>query len=109
MDEEQEMQTTICLDQGSLSNAVKSLGDLSEQIETLNGKIESMLDQLVSGFHTTAGYRFKEACEMILLERLKEESKAIGQMAQTLDTAKNQYESVFEEYQQVNQFISSNE
>ena len=92
----------IQIDEDAIKAAAGKLEELSERMQNLKAKIELLLDELEKGFDTPAGHRFKEACSSELLKRLNDQSNVIQHVSDNLQNTKALYESVFDDYKQMN-------
>lgn len=95
----------IVLDQDAFQNASDRLGNLSENVLSLRRQVEEELDKLMKGFDTSAGWKFKAACEERLLKPMQDLSTVITHIAQNLQVARESYDSVFLEYERLNSLI----
>jgi len=95
----------IVLDQDAFQNTSDRLVKLSENVLLLRTQIEKELDELMKGFATTAGWKFKSACEGQLLKPMQDLSVVITHIAQNLQSARTSYDSVFREYERLNNSI----
>lgn len=97
----------ILLNKEAFINASKQLEQLSKDIGNLEKDVKNGLENLQQGFQTPAGDKFIKSCESHLLEPLRDQSLVINHVSQNLSTAKNKYETVFKEYQQLNNNIQN--
>lgn len=95
----------VIIDQDAFQNASDRLAQLSENALSLKTQIETELDELMKGFDTTAGWKFKSACEGHLLKPIQNLSIVIMHISQNLQSAQRGYDSVFREYEQLNNAI----
>lgn len=95
----------IVLDQDAFQNASDRLENLSENVLLLRRQVEKELDDLMKGFDTSAGWKFRAACEEQLLKPMQDLSAVIMYIAQNLQVARESYDSVFLEYERLNSSI----
>lgn len=97
----------IVLDDEEFQKASQSLTSLSVRLETLKNKVSKSLDNLRSGFDTPAGHKFFELCENKLLDPMDDQAEVIKHVAKNLNKAKNSYQSIFDEFAQLNASIKN--
>ena len=89
----------IVLDEEAFSVAISEFAELSNKLQSLRTEIEEMLNVLKAGFDTPAGVKFINACEANLFAPLDDQKKVLEHISSTLKEAKQEYESVFREYE----------
>lgn len=97
----------ILLDEAAFQTASGKLKVLSENLETLRRDIEDMLTELATGFATPAGRKFIRSCKGNLLQPMTDLSAVILHVSDNLDQARNMYQSVFDEFADLNNMINS--
>ncbi len=95
----------IVLDDLEFQRAVKRFDDLSNRINTLQEKVSKSLEDLRSGFDTPAGHKFFDVCGTKLLDPMKDQARVIKHVSDNLKDAKNSYQSVFDEFIELNNSI----
>lgn len=95
----------IVLNQDAFHNASERLDNLSRNVLSLRQEIEEAMEELMKGFDTSAGLKFKGACEARLLNPMRDLSAVIMYIARNLQTARESYGSVFLEYERLNSLI----
>ena len=89
----------IVIDEAAFDTAIKDFAVLGTQLRQLRTDIEEMLNVLKSGFNTPAGVKFINSCETNLFQPLDAQKLVIDQISSTLAESKQAYESVFREYE----------
>jgi hypothetical protein len=97
----------ILIDEEAFIKASDDLAALSERLKTLHGDVDTMLKTLEKGWDTPAGKKFKNSCDAILIQPLKDQKAVLDHVAAVLKTSKTQYQSVFEAYRNLNNTITS--
>ena len=97
----------IILDDQQFQKTANRFLELAREMQTLEKDITTELANLKPAFRTPAGDAFFQACESILLERIKEQKKALESITTTLNQARNTYASVFREYDALNNRLGS--
>jgi uncharacterized protein YukE len=97
----------ILIDEEAFIKASDDLAALSERLQKLHGDVDAMLKTLEKGWDTPAGKKFKNSCDAILIQPLKDQKAVLDHVAAVLKTSKTQYQSVFEAYRNLNNTISS--
>jgi len=97
----------ITIDEEAFAKASGDFEVLSADLEKLRGKIETMLTTLSKGFDTPCGVKFYKSCSDNLLKPIGEQKIVIDHIKDALNTAKTQYQSVFEAYRALNSSVSS--
>jgi len=95
----------ILLDQDAFNRASQDLAQLSRDLSTLHGKIDTMLNTLQDGFDTPAGRQFSRSCRENLMRPMNDQRLVIDQISNVLESSRQQYESVFTAYQDLNNSI----
>lgn len=96
---------TIVLDQEAFQKASHDLDTLSADMETLRADISNALNKLSVGFDTPAGRLFMKSCKNNLLDRLQDQADVIKHVSDNLNRARTEYESVFTEFEKLNNSI----
>jgi hypothetical protein len=78
---------------------------LCNDLTALQNKINQMLDTLMRGFDTPAGRQFHKLCEDGLIEPMEKQRLALNHVSDNLRTARTEYQSVFNAYQDLNNSI----
>ena len=98
----------IVLDEEAFELASKRLDDLSDRIQALQNNISTQLNDLKQGFQTPAGDKFFNVCGTKLLDPMKDQARVINHVSENLRNARSSYESVFQEYKELNNSIRNN-
>lgn len=96
----------IVLDEEAFQTAVNEFSELSKQMNSLKEEVTEMLQLLKRGFDTPAGEKFIQSCEKALLKPMEDQRLVIGHISETIADVKKQYESVFQEYEELNRSIN---
>lgn len=99
------MRYDILLDENAFNTAAGKMTTLSNDIKKLKEDINNLLTELKTGFDTPAGEKFLKSCEDGLLKALEDQANVIEHVSQNLTTARQSYQSVFEEYRNLNSMI----
>ncbi len=97
----------VILDEEAFSNAAKRLKKLSESVQNFKKDVNKHLSDLEQGFDTPAGKKFIASCKSSLISPLNDQALVIESVADNLLLAKNSYQSVFNEYQALNNQIAN--
>lgn len=97
----------ILLDEEAFNKASEGLSELAEKMRTLKTDISNQLENLKEGFDTAAGDKFFRACGNKLLQPMEDQCLVIEHVSLNLRTAKNSYDSVFSEYEELNTSINN--
>ena len=97
----------IVLDEEAFNTAMTEFADLSQKLQSLRNDIEEMLNTLKSGFDTPAGRKFLNACEANLFRPLDDQKLVLDHISSTLRDSRVKYESVFNEYESLQQMINN--
>lgn len=95
----------IVLDDDEFQKAIDRFNKLSERINTLHNDVSASLDDLRAGFDTPAGHKFFEVCGNKLLDPMKDQARVIQHVSDNLRDATNSYQSVFDEFIELNNSI----
>ena len=97
----------ILLDDDAFQTASGGLKDLSQDLEALRRDIEGLLTDLATGFGTPAGRKFIRSCKGNLLQPMTDLAAVILHVSDNLGQAKNMYQSIFDEFADLNNSINS--
>lgn len=89
----------IVLDEAAFNTAISEFAELSNQLQQLRTDIEDMLNVLKVGFNTPAGRKLVSSFEKNLFEPLDAQKLVLEHISGTLSDARQQYQSVFDEYE----------
>lgn len=98
----------IVLNEEAFQTAAKGLEDLSKRIAKLRTTIEGDMNSLQTGFNTPAGRKFLKACNESIYQPIDKQKLVLEHISQTLNNAKDQYSTVFAEYEQLKALIEGN-
>lgn len=96
----------IILDEEAFDVAISDFAALGTQLQQLRSDIEDMLNILKAGFNTPAGVKFINSCENNLFKPLDAQKLVIEHIANSLSESKQAYESVFREYESLQNAIN---
>lgn len=99
------LNTDILLDEEAFKIASQNFKKLADDMETLRKNVNQGLKDLETGFQTPAGKKYVQTFQSKLLDPVKNQVIVIEHVAENLIQAKTQYESVFDEYKQLNNSI----
>ena len=97
---------TILIDEEVFETAAKDFDELSKYILDLRKEIFEMLQDFKTGFDTPAGRKFCQSCSSGLINPLNQQAVVISHISQNLRQAKNMYQSVFDEYDQIVRYMN---
>lgn len=97
----------IYLNDEAFNEAATQLETLAEKMSSLRSDIESLLSELKTGWESPAGEKFFLACGNTLIQPLIDQVNVINHVSSNLKTAKNSYETVFNDYRQLNEAIKN--
>lgn len=100
------MSKDILIDEEVFETASKDFEELAEYILALRKEILDMLEDLRTGFDTPAGRKFYQSCAYGLANPLNQQAIVVRHISQNLKQAKNMYQSVFDEYREIVQYIN---
>jgi len=96
----------ILLDQDAFNRASDDFDQLSRDLEALRNRLNDMLNTLSTGFNTPAGHLFRQSCENNLMRPMNDQRLAINQIARILRDSRNDYQTVFNAYNTLNNSIN---
>lgn len=96
----------IVLDEAAFEQAITDFNTLADQLQQLRTDIEEMLNVLKAGFNTPAGVKLINSCENNLFKPLDDQKLVISHISTTLAESKQAYESVFREYEALQNAIN---
>lgn len=99
------MAKKILLDDAKLSEAAIKMTQIASDMTDLKKQIQGLLENMKSGYNTPAGRKFQEVCSTGLLQLFDDQIAVINHVAENLNTAKNEYQSVFDEYRALNNIL----
>ena len=97
----------LVIDESAFDDAVRDFNAISQDIEALRNEVNRLLDDLAEGFDTPAGRKFYKSCSSSLLSPLNDQANVVRHVAENLNLAREEYQSVFEEYRALNNAIDS--
>lgn len=95
----------VLLDESAFERAANRLDMLSHDMKELRQRVASLLEELQLGFDTPAGKVFFEACGSNLFQPMDYQILVITYVAENLRQARAEYQSVFTEYEALNNSI----
>jgi hypothetical protein len=96
----------ILLDSDIFKSAADQFAALSDEMSALRKDIASLLDELEKGFDTPAGRKFIKSCRNGLLQPMDDQAVVIKHVSDNLSMARSKYETVFTEFQALNNIIN---
>ncbi len=96
----------ILLDSDKFRLASEQLTVLAEEMSALRKDISELLGELEKGFDTPAGRKFLKACRNSLLQPMEDQAAVMKHVSDNLSMARSKYESVFMEFQALNNTIN---
>ncbi len=100
------LKKNIVIDDEVFSRNAEQLQELINDVKTLVTNVNDMLLQLSIGYNTPAGRKLLNSCKMHIIVPLVEQELVISQVMKNLEIAKNGYQSVFEEYKQLSDYMA---
>ncbi len=91
----------VYLDEEAFTTAAAQMAALADEFRGLRDRINRSLAELRTGFQTPAGEKFFKACGSDLLQPLDDQIRVIDHVSQNLETAQQSYQSVFQEYREL--------
>ncbi len=98
--------TNIIIDEEAFDRSVRQLEELVSDIKKLEKDVDDMLADLIRGYNTPSGRKFINACRYYVVVPLAQQDTVITQVMKNLQLAKNGYQSVFEEYRQLVDYMT---
>lgn len=95
----------ILLDNEAFIVAAGRLDELSKNMQELRKEISNLLEELKVGFDTPAGKKIYNSCRNNLLQPMDDQVRVISHVSENLLNAKNSYQSVFNEFEALNNII----
>lgn len=95
----------IVLNSEKFENAAEQFAVLSDEMSKFRRDISLLLEELEKGFDTPAGHRFINTCRKSLLQPIDDQAGVIRHVSDNLKTARSKYESVFTEFEALNNII----
>ncbi len=97
--------TNIIIDEEVFQKAANDFEELSTYVTDLRKEVLDMLNDLKTGFNTPAGRKFYNSCANRLINPLNQQVIVLKHISENLLTAKNMYQSVFDEYREIVNFM----
>lgn len=91
--------TDIVIDEEAFQTAVNDMKSLEQKLQNLRNETEDMINTLKTGWDTPAGRKFVQSCESNLYKPLDDQKLVLQHISETLADSKKAYESVFTEYE----------
>ena len=95
----------VILDEEAFDQASAEFTKLLEDMNALRSDIDTMLNDLETGFNTTAGRKFISSCKDNLITPMEQQAATLEFSATTLKKARQEYEPVFDGYKALNSEI----
>ena len=99
----------ILIDEEELQKAHNDFLELAQKAQSLLRDIEQLNEEMRTGFDTPAGHKFYNSYKDCLCEPLNQQIIVIEHIAENLTTAKNMYQSVFDQYRSVVNMLSTSD
>lgn len=97
----------IILNDEAFNEASTQLETLAKNMSALKSDIETLLSELKAGWQTPAGEKYFAACGNTLIQPMNDQVNVINHVSSNLKTAKNSYQTVFDDYKQLNEAIKN--
>lgn len=97
----------ILLDDEKFKKASEQFAALADDMSKLRQDIDNLLKELESGFDTPAGRKFIKSCKSGLLQPMDDQAAVIKHVSDNLVQARAKYESVFIEFEALNNAIKN--
>jgi uncharacterized protein YukE len=95
----------IIIDEEAFNTAVNDMSSLEQKLQTLRNDTEDMINTLKTGWDTPAGRKFVASCEKNLYKPLDDQKLVLNHISKTLNDSRTAYQSVFSEYQDLQNTI----
>lgn len=89
----------IVLDEEAFEQAMADFEDLSGKLQSLRDEIDRTLETLQTGFDTPAGRKFVTSCRNNLIKPLEDQRDVLNHISDTLQRSRQEYSTVFREYE----------
>ena len=99
----------IVIDDTAFETAAKDFEALGDRISALSVRIDDLLTALKAGFNTPAGATFIRSCENNLRQPIEDQKVVITHISETLRDVKQMYQSVFDEYRELNNMMQQHQ
>lgn len=99
----------LLIDEEALLRASNEFKELEKKTRQLCRDLVQLNIELSEGFKTPAGEKFRLSYQQGLLFPLNEQITVIMHISENLNNARNSYQSVFDEYREIVNDISSDE
>ncbi len=96
----------VLIDEQNLAMLANEFNELANDVRNLRKEVQEMLEELKNGFDTPAGRKFYNSCASGLLTPLDQQATVMDHIAENINTAKNMYQPVFEEYREIVNFMN---
>ncbi|MBR6045157.1 MAG: hypothetical protein IKP47_05935 [Ruminococcus sp.] len=100
------LKNDIVIDEEVFDRAVREFQALVADIKQLLSDTGDMLATLSLGYDTPAGRKFVAACQDYIIYPITEQYVVIDQICKNLQLCKNGYQSVFDEYRKLVNYMS---
>lgn len=98
-------QPHIMIDDEAFERASKDLQELCDYIATLRKDILEMLEDIRKGLDTPAGRKFYQSCYSGLITPLYQQMVVIQHISDNMKMARNMYQPLFDEYNEIVQIM----
>jgi uncharacterized protein YukE len=95
----------IIIDEEAFNTAVNDMRSLEQKLQALRNDTEDMINTLKTGWDTPAGRKFVASCEKNLYKPLDDQKLVLQHISDTLNDSRTAYQSVFSEYQDLQNTI----
>lgn len=89
----------IVLDEEAFEQAMTDFEGLSDKLQGLRDEIDRTLETLQTGFDTPAGRKFVTSCRNNLIKPLEDQRDVLNHISDTLQRSRQEYSTVFREYE----------
>ena len=97
----------IIIDEDAFNEAVKEFNEMKDHLAQLKKDLAEMIAILEDGFNTPAGAKFINSVEANLFVPLTDQELVISHISESLNKAKTKYQSVFDEYEKLQNAINN--
>ena len=97
----------LFINEEALQRASEEFKELRQKTNALYRDLAALDEELSEGFKTPAGTKFRNSYRFGLLEPVAEQLIVMDHISENLNNARNSYQSIFDEYREIVNDISS--